>query len=716
MRNNFKHLIATSLGGAFLLFMTVQCTKSGDATNVGAPPVAKIVPHELENLGDVRTDNYYWLKDRENSEVIDYLKAENEYTAAVMAHAKPLEDELFKEMKARIKEDDESVPYRDNGYFYYTRYEEGSEYAIHCRKKGSLDAAEEVMLDGNKLAEGHEYFAIRGVEVSTGNNVVAYAVDTTGRRIYTVHFRNLKTGKDYDDLIPSSTGNMVWANDNKTLFYTKQDPETLRWDKIFRHTLGTDAAKDELVFNEKDETFNCGVSKTKSQKYIVISSEQTLSTESRFLDADNPNGKFTVFQPRERDLEYSIEHFGDHFYVRTNLDAKNFRLMRTPLNKTGKSHWEEVIGNRADVLLEDFDIFKKYLVVEERKNGLIQLRVRNWKTGEESYIDFGEPAYYAYTTDNHEFNTPELRYGYMSMTTPRTIIDYNMDTHKKTTLKEDEVLGGFDKNNYVTERLYATARDGVKVPLSIVYRKGLKKDGHNPLLLYGYGSYGYSMDAYFSSARISLLDRGFVYAIAHIRGGQEMGRQWYEDGKLLKKKNTFRDFIDCGEYLIAEKYCAKDKLFAMGGSAGGLLMGAIVNMRPDLWRGVVASVPFVDVITTMLDPDIPLTTGEYDEWGNPNKKEYYDYILSYSPYDNVTAKDYPNMLVTTGLHDSQVQYWEPAKWVAKLRALKTDHNRLLLKTNMDAGHGGASGRFKRLKEIAFEYAFILDVLGSDEAS
>ncbi len=710
--NKFK----LALGGAFLLLMTVQCSTSGDASSVSTPPVAKVVPHELENLGDVRTDNYYWLRDRENPEVIEYLKAENEYTASVMADAKPLEDKLFEEMKGRIKEDDESVPYRENGYFYYTRFEEGSEYAIYCRKKGSLDAKEEVMLDGNVLAKGHEYFAVRGQEISSGNDIVAYAVDTTGRRIYTVHFRNLTTGEDYADVLPEVTGNMAWANDNKTLFYTKQDLETLRWDKVYRHTLGGDPSKDVLVFEEKDDIFNCGVGKTKSRKYIIIESSQTLSSEQRFLDADNPTGKFKVFLPRERDHEYSIEDFGNNFYIRTNYKAKNFRLMKTPINKTSKEHWTDVIGHRDDVLFEGFDIFKKYLVIEERKEGLVQLRVRDWKSGEEKYIDFGEPAYFAYTTDNREFNTNELRYGYMSMTTPRTIIDFNMDNGKKTILKEDEVLGGFDKNNYVTERQFATARDGAKVPISIVYRKGLKKDGTNPLLLYAYGSYGYSMDAYFSSTRLSLLDRGFVFAIAHIRGGQEMGRYWYEDGKLLNKKNTFKDFIDCAEYMIAEKYTEKDKLFAMGGSAGGLLMGAIINMRPDLFKGVVAAVPFVDVITTMLDPDIPLTTGEYDEWGNPNVKEYYDYILSYSPYDNVEAKAYPNLLVTTGLHDSQVQYWEPAKWVAKLRTLSTSNNRLLLKTNMGAGHGGASGRFKRLHETAFEYAFILDVLGYREAS
>ena len=516
------------------------------------------------------------------------------------------------------------------------------------------------------------------------------------------------------DVIPEVTGGMAWANDNKTLFYAKQDPATLRSYRIYRHVLGTDVSKDKLVYEETDDTFSCYVWKTKSKKFVFIGSFHTLSSEFRYVPADAPSGEFTVFLPRERDHEYSLDHYQDDFYVRTNYKAKNFRLMKTSVDKTDKRHWRDVIGHRDDVLLESFEIFEDYLVVEERENGLIQLRVRPWSGKKEHYLDFGEPAYLAYISTNPEFKTDMLRFVYTSMTTPRTTYDYNMVTRDKTLLKQDEVLGGFDSKNYKTERLYAKVRDGARVPVSLVYRKGIRKDGDNPLVLYGYGSYGNSLDASFNASRLSLLDRGFVYAIAHIRGGQELGRDWYENGKLLKKKNTFMDFIDCAEYLIDQKFTNSDKLFAMGGSAGGLLIGAVVNMRPELFHGVVTRVPFVDVVTTMLDESIPLTTGEYDEWGNPNQKEYYEYMLSYSPYDNVEAKDYPNLLITTGLHDSQVQYWEPAKWVAKLRAMKTDHNRLLIKTNMDAGHGGASGRYKRYRDTAFQYAFLLDLVGYSE--
>jgi oligopeptidase B len=539
-------------------------------------------------------------------------------------------------------------------------------------------------------------------------------VDTRGRRIYTIKFKNLDTGETLDDVIPDMTANMAWANDNQTLFYAKQDPTTLRYYQIYRHVLGTDAAKDQLVYEETDDTFSCYVRKTKSKEYIFIGSYQTLSSEFRYLAADDPQASFTVFLPREREHEYSVDHYEGKFYIRTNYEAKNFRLMETPVGKTDKKHWRDVIAHRDDVLLEGFEIFQDHLVVEERKNGLIQMRVRPWSGEQEHYLDFGEPAYLAYVSTNYEFKTTLLRFVYESMTTPESTFDYDMTTRKRVLLKQDEILGGFDSKNYQTERLYATARDGVKVPVSMVYRKGMTKSGDNPLLLYGYGSYGSSMDASFSASRVSLIDRGFIYAIAHIRGGEELGRQWYENGKLLNKKNTFTDFIDCAEYLVAEDYTNPDKLFAAGGSAGGLLMGAIVNMRPDLFEGVVTRVPFVDVVTTMLDESIPLTTSEYDEWGNPNDKEYYEYMLSYSPYDNVEAKDYPHLLVTTGLHDSQVQYWEPAKWVAKLRAMKTSDNLLILKTNMDAGHSGASGRYKRYRERAFQYAFLLDLVERQE--
>jgi oligopeptidase B len=678
------------------------------------PPVAKIVPKNLEIHGDVRVDDYYWLNDRENPEVIAYLKAENEYTDAMTAHSKELENLLFEEIKGRIKQTDESVPYKLDDYFYYTRYEDGKEYPIYCRKKGSLEGEEEIMLDVNVMAEGHEYFMVRGRRISSGQNILAYGVDTRGRRIYTIRFKNLDTGETLDDVIPDMTANMAWANDNQTLFYAKQDPTTLRYYQIYRHVLGTDAAKDQLVYEETDDTFSCYVRKTKSKEYIFIGSYQTLSSEFRYLAADDPQASFTVFLPREREHEYSVDHYEGKFYIRTNYEAKNFRLMETPVGKTDKKHWRDVIAHRDDVLLEGFEIFQDHLVVEERKNGLIQMRVRPWSGEQEHYLDFGEPAYLAYVSTNYEFKTTLLRFVYESMTTPESTFDYDMTTRKRVLLKQDEILGGFDSKNYQTERLYATARDGVKVPVSMVYRKGMTKSGDNPLLLYGYGSYGSSMDASFSASRVSLIDRGFIYAIAHIRGGEELGRQWYENGKLLNKKNTFTDFIDCAEYLVAEDYTNPDKLFAAGGSAGGLLMGAIVNMRPDLFEGVVTRVPFVDVVTTMLDESIPLTTSEYDEWGNPNDKEYYEYMLSYSPYDNVEAKDYPHLLVTTGLHDSQVQYWEPAKWVAKLRAMKTSDNLLILKTNMDAGHSGASGRYKRYRERAFQYAFLLDLVERQE--
>ena len=673
-------------------------------------PEAKKVRKELSMHGDTRVDNYYWLNQREDQEVIDYLNAENTYTDKMTAHLKDLQEELFEEIKGRIKQDDTSVPYKDNGYYYITRYEEGQEYPIHSRKKGSLEAEEEIMLDINEMAKGHDYYNVGGRVVSEDNKLLCFAEDTLSRRIYTLRFKNLETGEMLEDVIPCSAGGAVWANDNKTVFYTTREEGTLRAYKVFRHVLGTAVADDVEVWHETDNTFSCFASKTKSDKYIVIGSYQTLSQEYRVLEADNPTGEFRLIQPRERDLEYSISHFGDKFYIRTNLDAKNFRLMSTPENATSKDNWEEVIPHRTDVLFEDMDIFKNYLVLSERKDGITQLRIRPWE-GTEHYINFPEDAYVAYTSINPEFDTETLRFGYTSMTTPSSTFDYNMKTKERELLKEQEVLGEFNKDDYKSERIMVTARDGARVPVSMVYHKDFKKDGQQPILLYAYGSYGNSMEPYFSSSRLSLLDRGFAFAIAHIRGGEEMGRHWYEDGKLLKKINTFNDFIDCGDYLVENNYTNKEKLFAMGGSAGGLLMGAVVNMRPELWKGAVAAVPFVDVVTTMLDESIPLTTFEYDEWGNPNDKTYYEYMKSYSPYDNVEGKEYPALLVTTGLHDSQVQYWEPAKWVAKMRELRTDNEPLLLHTNMDAGHGGQSGRFRRFKETALEYAFLLDLAG-----
>lgn len=678
------------------------------------PPVAKKVPHEMTIHGHTRIDPYYWLREREDSAVISYLNEENAYREAMMADVKDLEDSLYNEIISRIQQTDMSVPYKLNGYHYYTRFEEGKEYPLYCRKKGSMDAAEELMLNVNEMAEGHAFYNVGGLSISPDNNILAYGVDTVSRRMYTIYFKNLDTGEIYADKIPNTTGSVAWAKDNKTLFYTLKDMQTLRTNKIARHRLGTPVGSDKVVYEEKDETFGCAAYLSKSKDYIFIASFSTVSDEFRFIDASKPEGEFRIVQPRMRDLEYSVSHYGDKFYIVTNLEAKNFRLMETPVTAPAKENWREVIAHREDVYLEGAEIFNKYLVLSERKDGLTNLRIIPWDGSAEHFIDFGEAVYTAYPSTNPEFDTEVLRYGYTSLTTPSSTFDYNMATREKTLLKQQEVLGDFKPEYYTAERLYATAEDGTKIPISLVYRKDMKKPGQNPLLIYGYGSYGITMDPSFSSVRLSLLDRGFIFAIAHVRGGQIYGRQWYEDGKLLKKMNTFTDFISCSKYLIDKGYTSAGKLYAMGGSAGGLLMGAIVNMAPELYNGVIAAVPFVDVVTTMLDESIPLTTGEFDEWGNPKEKEYYEYMLSYSPYDNVKAQDYPNMLVTTGLHDSQVQYWEPAKWVAKLRDVKTDRNLLLLYCNMETGHGGASGRFQRFRENAMEYAFLLKLEGIGE--
>jgi oligopeptidase B len=715
---NFK-ILSCYTGVIFILILLlipagIGYSQEEKAAEQIKPPVAEKIKKELTLHGDTRVDYYYWLSERENPKVIEYLKAENEYLDSVMKHTEPLQEKLYNEIVGRIKQTDTSVPYLLNGYYYYTRYEEGKEYPVYCRKKGTMEAKEEILLNVNEMAKGHGYYHVTGLAVSSNNNLLAFGVDTVSRRKYTIYFKDLTTGEILADKIPVTTGQAAWANDNKTVFYAAKDDTTLRPFKICKHILGTDVSADKEIYDEKDETFEVIAYKSKSKKYIFIASYSTLSTEYRYLDADKPDGEFKIFQPREKDLLYDVEHFKDKFYIRTNYQARNFRLMQTPIDKTAKDNWTEVIPHRDDVLLEQFEIFNNFLVLNERKNGLNQLRIINWEDNAEHYLDFGEETYVAYIAYNPEFDTNLLRYSYSSLTTPWSTFDYNMNTKEKKLLKQEEVLGDFDPNNYHAERLYATATDGTKVPISLVYRKGLEKNGNNPCLLYGYGSYGYSTDPVFYSAGLSLLDRGFVYAIAHIRGGQEMGRYWYEDGKLLKKKNTFTDFIACAEHLIAQKYTNPDKLFALGGSAGGLLMGAVVNLRPDLFKGIIAEVPYVDVVTTMLDSSIPLTTSEYDEWGNPANKEYYDYMLSYSPYDNVEAKDYPAMLVTTGLQDSQVQYFEPAKWVAKLRDMKTDHNILLLKTNMEAGHSGVSGRFRQYKETALTFAFMLDQLGIKE--
>ena len=669
-------------------------------------PKAKIEPKELTYQGSTRIDNYFWLNQRENPEVIAYLEAENAYTKAMMGHTEVLQEKLFKEITGRIKQNDVSVPFLVNGYYYYIRYEEGKEYPVYCRKKGNLDAAEEIMLDGNQLAAGHAYFEIGSFVVSEDNRILAYAVDTVSRRIYTVYFKDLITGQLLGDKITNTSANIAWANDNQTLFYATKD-ESLRSDKIWKHKLGQ-AVEDQLVYNETDATFNTYIYKTKSRKYLVIGSGSTLSDEYRILDAYNPDEEFRIFQPRVRGLEYSIAHYQDKFYIRTNDKAVNFRLMETPENQTGIENWKEIIAHRDDVLLEEFDVFNGFLAIQERKDGMKTIRIFNG-ADLDYYLQFDEQAYTVTLGDNEEMATEIIRYNYTSLTTPMSVYDNNIRTGERELKKMQEVEGGYNPADYISERIWVGAGDGTKIPVSMVYRKGLKKDGHSPVLLYGYGSYGYSIDPYFSTVRLSLLDRGFIYAIAHIRGGEEMGRNWYEDGKLLKKKNTFTDFIACGEYLVRNGYTNPGQLYAMGGSAGGLLIGAVINMRPDLLHGAIAAVPFVDVVTTMLDESIPLTTGEYDEWGNPNDKVFYDYMLSYSPYDNVTQTNYPALMVTTGLHDSQVQYWEPAKWVAKLRAVKTDKNPLYLWTNMDYGHGGASGRFERYRETALEYAFLLDL-------
>lgn len=682
------------------------------------PPIAEIKPFTRILHGDTVVDNYYWMidyfkKGKDNTEVIKYLTAENEYLDTMMSGTKTMQENLFKELKGRIKEKDESVPAFHNGYYYYSRTEDGKQYFKYCRKKGSLEAKEEVLLDVDEMAKGHPYFSAAGIKVSPDNKLLAYGVDKVSRRQYTIYIKNLETGEILKDAIPNTEADATWATDNKTLFYTAKNEITLLSEQIKKHKLGTESKEDPIVYQEKDNTNYIGVSKSKSGKYIFIYSGATLSSEMRMVEAAHPDQPFKVIQPRMKNVLYEMIALDDKFLILTNWNAKNFRLMECPLDKPGRENWKEVIAHRNDVLLESVEEFKDFIAIKERKNGLTELRIRN-KNGSEHYVKFDEPAYRVAIGANPEYNSKNLRYIYTSLTTPSSTFDYNMETEAKKLLKEQEVVGGYNKKEYTTERVFATAKDGTKIPISLVYKNGFKKDGSAPLLLYGYGSYGNTIDAAFSSTTLSLLNRGFVYAIAHIRGGQEMGRQWYEDGKLKKKMNTFTDFISCGEFLVNQKFTNKDHLYAQGGSAGGLLMGVVVNLSPDLWNGILAHVPFVDVINTMLDESIPLTTNEFDEWGNPKQKVAYDYMKSYSPYENVKAQAYPNMLVTTGLHDSQVQYFEPTKWVAKLRATKTDKNVLLLKTDMDFGHGGASGRFDYLKDVALYYSFLFTLEGIEK--
>ena len=678
-----------------------------------AAPIVQRMPKEMTIHGHQRIDDYYWLNERENPKVIDYLNAENDYYKNLTAHTEQFQQDLFEEMKGRIKEDDESVPYKKNGYYYITRYETGKQYPIYARKKESLNAEESILIDVNKMADGHDYYALTGLNVNGSNTVVAFGIDTVSRRQYDLRFKDLETGDMYPEIIKNTTGNTAWANDHKTVFYTIKDPVTLRSDKIYKHVLGTDATNDELIFEEKDEAFWAFVYKSKSRDFIIIGSYSTLSTEYRYLDANDPNGTFKIIQPRQKDLEYSIAHYKSDFYVLTNKDgAHNFKLMKTPIANTSTENWVDVIGHREDTLLEDISIFNDYLVLEERNNGLNKIRIKKWDDSADYYLPFDEETYTASVYNNPEFDTNIIRYSYNSLTTPNSVIDFNVEDHSKEVKKEQEVLGGkFDKENYISERIWASTRDGKKVAVSVVYHKSTVIVEDTPLLLYAYGSYGSIVSDRFSTVRLSLLDRGFVYAVAHVRGGEYLGRHWYDEGKMFAKKNTFYDYIDAAKHLININYTSPEHLYGEGGSAGGLLMGAVVNMNPELFNGIIAAVPFVDVVTTMLDESIPLTTGEFDEWGNPKKKECYDYMLSYSPYDNVKKQHYPHMLITTGLHDSQVQYFEPAKWVAKLRVCKTDDNLLLLYTNMDTGHGGASGRFDALKEVVRDYAFLFDLEG-----
>lgn len=686
------------------------------------PPDVKKIPKEMKAHGDIRTDNYYWMRltdeqksakkyDDQTQSVVDYIDEETKYLKNSLKHTKPLQKTLYDEMVGRIKKDDESVPYFENKYYYYSRYEEGLEYPIYCRKHKNLENDEEIILDVNILAEGHDYFAIGGMSISPNNKWLSYGVDTLSRRYYKIYFKNLVSGDVLEQTIPNTTGGAAWANDNKTVFYTSKNKVTLLGEKIFRHKIKTDYKKDVLMYSEKDETYYNGVYRSKSGQYIIIYNSSTLVSDYHILDANEPDGQFVNFSPRGKKHEYDIQHYEDYFYIISNKEAPNNRLMRTKVNATDISNWEEIIAHRKDVHLLGLEIFKNHLVFSERKDGLRAIRIKNMISGDDRYIDFNESTYSAYISTNEEYNTNILRYSYSSMLTPSSVYDYNMDTQEKKLLKQSEVIGkGYDQSLYDAETIYATARDGEKIPVYLVYRKDLKKDGPQPLLLYSYGSYGSTSDPYFSSARLSLLDRGIIYALTNIRGSQIFGRQSYEDGKLLKKKNTFYDFIDAGKHLVEKKYTSPNQLFCSGGSAGGLLISAVVNMEPDLWKGAITAVPFVDVVTTMLDPSIPLTSNEWDEWGDPREEEYYHYMLSYSPYDQIEKKKYPNILVTSGFFDSQVQYWEPLKYVAKLRDFWVGNNKLYLYMDMDAGHGGKSGRFKIYKEIALEYAYLLDLV------
>ena len=682
------------------------------------PPRAQKIDHFMSIHGDKRNDEYYWLRDdtRQNKAVLDYLNAENEFTAAQLSHTTELQEQLFEEMTARLEPNVESIPVFDNGYWYWSKYEEGKDYPIYIRQKGSLDAPQEVLLDENKRAEGHEFYSLASMKISTNDQLMAIAEDIISRRQYKIRIMNLDTGKFYPEVIENTSGQIVWANDNKTLFYVRKHPTTLLPYKVYRHELGTSPDQDQLIYEEKDTTFYTGIFKTRSDNLIGIGVSSTMSSEYRFVSADKPSDAFDVFLPREADHSYSVDHIGDYFYVKSDYEALNERIWQVADDKVGtKDHWQELVGHRDDTLIQSFELFNDYMVVNERLNGVEKLRIRNYAGELLDEVGFNDAAYDVWFSNNPDPDSRVFRYGYSSLNTPDSVYEYHVDEKVSELKKQDKVIGDFNPDQYKSERIMVDARDGKKIPVSIVYRKDrFKKDGTNALLNYAYGSYGSTVDPYFSISRLSLLDRGMVYAISHIRGSKMLGRAWYEDGKKLTKMNTFTDFNDATKALVKRGCGNSKKVYAVGGSAGGLLMGSVINMEPELYHGVIAAVPFVDVVTTMLDESIPLTTGEFDEWGNPKDKAYYDYMLAYSPYDQVKAQNYPHLLVTTGLHDSQVQYWEPAKWVAKLRDMKTDNNRLLLDTDMEVGHGGKSGRYKSYLDRAKQYAFLLDLANAEE--
>ncbi len=674
------------------------------------PPKAKKISYVHEMHGHRRLDNYHWMKERDAPEVIDYLNQENDYYEQMTAHTADLKEELFQEIKGRLKEDDESVPYLYNGYWYITKMETGESYPYYYRRKDGTDKTE-LLFNVNEMAQGHEFYKLSGINVSPNNNLIAYGVDAVGRREYSLFVKNLETGEIKADAVLGTTGSSVWANDNHTLFFARQDPKTLRADKIFKYSLDQDVKDAQVIYEEKEDTFNCFVYKTMSARYIMIKSSSTLSDEIRFIDASKPDSAFQIIQERQPEMEYSASHYGDHFYIMTNKDdAINFKVMKTAIETPQMENWVDLIPHDPKALLEDLDIFKEFMVVTDRFNGLNRIRIKSWDGTVDYFLPFSSETYTAYTSANFQFDSEVLRYGYNSLTMPPSVIEFNMRSREEKILKTQEIEDPkFDPENYASERVWATAKDGVKIPISLVYRKDKRNLEGNPLLQYGYGSYGHTIDPYFSISRLSLLDRGFIYAIAHVRGGEYLGREWYEQGKMFQKLNTFTDFVACSEYLVEHAFAKAGHLYASGGSAGGLLMGTIMNLAPKLYNGILSAVPFVDVVSTMLDDTIPLTTGEYDEWGNPNIKDSYDYMLSYSPYDQVMDKEYPNVLVTTGYHDSQVQYWEPAKWVARLRDHQKSDNVILFKTDMKSGHSGASGRYDALKEVAIDFAFLLDL-------